>query len=358
LTPIKIYFAGIPAGAHCRLDLGRALRVNGSEPAMWGEGPDSRKYDRLNREAPLWFQSTALDDAEIVVYGDVASNSPAVTEASLAAKSRGLPCLFFSWGDEDVPISVPHGIVYRHSLFSDRRLACERASPAFCADPQEHSGRTLSAREKEDRPSVGFCGFVSNPLLRAVYRLTGRQRKVEGLALRARALRALGKTPGIQTDFICRNLYWAGTSSRFHHDPAAQEQSRKLFLDNVMNTDYTLCARGAGNFSYRFYEVLAAQRIPIFVNTRCVLPFDDEIDWRRHCVWVEEDQIHDMGPILAEFHAKLSPEQFRAMQISNRRLWEERLSPLAFYKHALGRLLGRTSADAPAIPTSQVGSGS
>jgi hypothetical protein len=344
---MKIHFAGIAGGAHCSIDLGCALRLNG-ESDSWREGPDSHKLDRLNREASTWFVVVPPDQAEIVVYGRVASNDPAVAEAALMAKSRGLECIFFAWGDEDGSISVPHGTVYRHSLFSDRILPCERAWPAFCSDPQENSGRQLFVRDKQTRPSVGFCGFVSNPLLRAIYRISGRKRKVEGLTLRARALRTLRRTSGVQTNFVSRNLYWAGTTSRFHHNAAAQVESRSLFLDNIMNNDYTLCARGAGNFSYRFYEVLAAQRIPIFINTRCVLPFEDEIDWRQHCVWVEENEIDRMGEILLEFHAKLTAEQFRAIQTSNRRLWEEKLSPLGFYKYALGRLVRKISSDARA----------
>jgi hypothetical protein len=101
--------------------------------------------------------------------------------------------------------------------------------------------------------------------------------------------------------------------------------------------------RGAGNFSYRFYEVLAAGRIPLLLDTRCVLPFDDEIEWRQHCVWVEEDQHESAGEILKEFHSGVSPDQFRTLQMANRRLWETKLSPLGFLKRALAKEVSRTA---------------
>ena len=41
---------------------------------------------------------------------------------------------------------------------------------------------------------------------------------------------------------------------------------------------FTFCYRGAGNFSYRFYETLMMGRIPILVNTDCVFPFEDKVD--------------------------------------------------------------------------------
>jgi hypothetical protein len=122
---------------------------------------------------------------------------------------------------------------------------------------------------------------------------------------------------------------------------------REAFWRNVLNNDYTLCMRGGGNFSYRLYEVLAAGRIPLFINTRCVLPLQDEIDWRKHCVWVEEDQMDSAGEILLDFHAKLTPQRFRAIQAANRQLWEHRLSPLAFYQTVVGRAVPSAAVSIP-----------
>jgi hypothetical protein len=222
-------------------------------------------------------------------------------------------------------------------MSSDSRLPNEVAMPAEVSDPFIELGQRIMPRDKSDKPSVGFCGFVSNPLMRAVYRAMGRTRKADSLAFRASVLRALRKDKQITPNFIARQAYWAGTRGRFHLSIAKQYKPRQAFWNNVIESDYTVCMRGAGNFSYRFYEVLAAGRIPLFINTHCVLPFEDEIDWREHCVWVEESEIDYAGEILMNFHSRLSRRQFRQLQISNRRLWERKLSPLAFYKNALGK---------------------
>ena len=55
---------------------------------------------------------------------------------------------------------------------------------------------------------------------------------------------------------------------------------RKEYYQNIDNTDYTLCIRGTGNFSVQFYQTLALGRIPIFINTDCILPFEKEINWK------------------------------------------------------------------------------
>jgi hypothetical protein len=216
---------------------------------------------------------------------------------------------------------------------------------AEVSDPMVELNAAISPREKRDIPSVGFCGFVSNPIMRTIYRLSGRKRKVEGLAMRAHVLRVLeSRTTKLEAHFITRQAYWAGTRGRFHKNVAGEFKPRAAFWDNVINSDYTLCMRGAGNFSYRFYEVLAAGRIPLFINTRCVLPFEDEIDWRKHCVWVEENEIESAGEIVKKFHAKLSADEFRELQLANRRLWESKLSPLAFFKTAFAREIQRQAA--------------
>ena len=36
----------------------------------------------------------------------------------------------------------------------------------------------------------------------------------------------------------------------------------------------------------RFYETLAIGRIPVLIDTDCVLPLNNEIDWYKHCIIV------------------------------------------------------------------------
>ncbi len=86
-----------------------------------------------------------------------------------------------------------------------------------------------------------------------------------------------------------------------------------------------VCVRGSGNFSVRLYETLAMGRIPVFVNTDCILPFTEAIDWKEHVVWVEADEIDNIGTIVFEFHKTLSKDSFVQLQQRNRSLWESKL---------------------------------
>jgi hypothetical protein len=318
------------------IDLACALRAGGFEPVHGPVGPEERKYDQLNAEAANFFKIVSLDEAQVVIFPYKIQEFPEeAQQTSLESQKRGLPCFFLTWGDADESLSLPHGIVLRHSIFSDRRLANEKAMPAFCSDPLAELGIGLSVREKQSIPSVGFCGYVSFALARLAYRLMGRAEKARGLSLRARVLAVLKRSSGIKTDFVTRNAYWAGAAGRKGDDPQGKFQARRQFLDNLLGNDYTVCIRGAGNFSYRLYETLAAGRVPLLINTQCVFPFEEEIDWKSHCVWVEENEIDKAAEILKEFHAKLSPRQFIDLQRSNRELWEQWLSPLGYYRHVI-----------------------
>ncbi len=94
-----------------------------------------------------------------------------------------------------------------------------------------------------------------------------------------------------------------------------------------------LCPRGKGNYSIRFYETLASGRIPVFINTDCVLPFEEWIDWRQYCVWVEGHEVAHVAEKVAEFHEGLSDEEFRDRQRACRQLWLDWQSPFGFFKN-------------------------
>jgi hypothetical protein len=99
----------------------------------------------------------------------------------------------------------------------------------------------------------------------------------------------------------------------------------------MIASDYVLCARGTGNYSYRLYEALSLGRIPVFVDTDCVLPYDFAIDWPSYGVWIDRRSVKHIGERVAEFHAGLSDEGFMELQRRCRLLWEEYLSPLGFF---------------------------
>jgi Exostosin family len=216
---------------------------------------------------------------------------------------------------------------------------------------------------------VGFCGFApplgmpwsrtkAKEAMRWVLNRTGLLRftsAVPGPFVRVQALRALQKSRHVDTNFLIRGYKSTSRGGRWKNAPASivnvDRQSQLDFLDNMLRSDYVLSTRGHGNFSYRLYESLACGRIPLFIDTDCVLPFDFEIDWRQSCIWVDDEDVSSIAERVLEFHRSVTPDDFMDLQIACRRLWEERLSPEGFFRNFY-RHLDRVGVRLPERPAS------
>jgi hypothetical protein len=153
-------------------------------------------------------------------------------------------------------------------------------------------------------------------------------------------LRQLGRNPRLRRNFVLRQHFFGGVWQRAETDWSAVRAYRLEYVRNMVESDYVLCVRGDGNFSYRLYETLSCGRIPVFVDTDCVLPFHDELDWKSHCVWVDSRDVSRIDEIVLEFHERLSDREFVALQQSCRELWQRFLSPEGFFSHFYLHLSG------------------
>jgi glycosyltransferase involved in cell wall biosynthesis len=115
-------------------------------------------------------------------------------------------------------------------------------------------------------------------------------------------------------------------------------------VDNLVASDYALVVRGDANSSVRFYEALSLGRIPLFLDTACVLPLEAAINYRDFCVFVDWRDIDRIGEKLLEFHRSLAPERFEDMQRKARTAYEEYLRIDAFSKRLATLLRARVPA--------------
>ncbi|MBR9859442.1 exostosin family protein [bacterium] len=200
-------------------------------------------------------------------------------------------------------------------------------------------------REKQDQPVVGFCGHASNDLIKRVKeklkfirinlkRFIRNPLRTDYEVLfssayeRYKILKSLESK--VSTHYIFRKNYRGGAQSESERNRTTTE-----YYDNMLNSDYILCLRGGGNFSVRLYETLMMGRIPVFINTDCLLPFPSKIDWKKHCVWVEWKDKHRIGEMVNEFHQNLSSEEFQEIQKRNRQLFIDKLNIAGMIKLAI-----------------------
>jgi len=317
---------------------------------VWGappedpHDPNAGRFDRLAREGRGLVELVPLEDADVAVlaatWEAVRDDDERALRFIADARAAGRETIVFFNHDDDRPLDLDGAIVYRTSLYRTRRRPYELGLPAWSEDFLErYLGGELPLREKASRPIVGFCGAAPETRARfaGLRRLLSRAlgRPVRDPGVRAVALRRLRESPDVDTNFVLRSSFWGGALS----GGGSLENARREYVQNIVESDYVLCARGAGNFSYRLYETLCCGRIPVFVDTDCVLPLEDEIDWRALCVWVDARRVDAIAEAVRSFHDALSADEFLDRQRRARATWEDFLSPLGFVR-ALDRRFG------------------
>jgi hypothetical protein len=63
------------------------------------------------------------------------------------------------------------------------------------------------------------------------------------------------------------------------------------FIDTTLRSEFSLCPRGYGKQSFRFYEVMQLNSIPVFVYNGDWFPFDKYVDWNSFSVVIHENDI-------------------------------------------------------------------
>lgn len=163
-------------------------------------------------------------------------------------KNTNKTVFVFLISDKTIMFKIPINVrLYRTSLFASQRQDNEYVLP-YIWEPIK---TRFSPLQKTEKPKVGFCG------LNSLYR--------------QKTLSLLQQSGALETDFIIKEQFWGGSP----HNPALVSE----FESNIQNNHFTVCNRGAGNFSMRFYQVLSGGRIPILLNTDQLLPLEELIDW-------------------------------------------------------------------------------
>jgi hypothetical protein len=262
-----------------------------------------------------------------------------------SARRAGRPILSYVGGDEGV--AVPSGCedvyVVRASGFKSRQRERQVAQPVFFEDPaRTHGDLTTHDRPANapERPLVGFCGQASARVLKSAWdvsrgwvrntahglgaRLEEPQPLYPPGLLRAQAMRALEKSPLVETRFIVRSRYRAGNASA--------ERTSREFYENMAGADYTLCLRGGGNFSKRFYETLAMARIPALVDTDCLLPFEPILPWDAIIVRAPAAQLDSLPQRIADHFTSAGLAGLAGRKRQCRKIWEDWLSFAGFHR--------------------------
>jgi hypothetical protein len=280
---------------------------------FWGYKDDPKsisagKFQKWADEGKKYFEMVPLAEADVAIYPMAPNIDPQGFKRFQKETGNKRLLVFFN-NDSDEKLEYRHNTyVFRTSFNKSSQRPREFAFPGNSED-----WGILPVREWKPKPTVGFCGQYARPRLRGV------------------GLDILDRSPLVKTNFLRRQGFWGGWFNR-GKKPGDGKRLRKAFVDNIRDTDYTYCVRGGGNFSYRIYQTMMSGRIPVLVNTDCVLPYDFHLKWKGLIPIVEKKDIENIAEVILEFHNSIEHE-YETWQRDMRWVWEEYLSPHGFFKN-------------------------
>lgn len=318
----------------------------------------SSRFDKLISSGKEFIEFTSAEDAEaalLPLFYNSAHDIKVLEKAiqpfvDIVSKLNKKLLIFTGHDAPGCPTTIKNSIIFNSAVTKSAQEKNVFSYPHFFEDfLEEYLGTPLQVRQKGPKAVVGFCGYapplalnlskekvISIAKLGANY--LGWMKKFPSRAshsYRARAIIGLLRSKRIERNFIIKSRFAFGPTGQLNSGNTEESDTffRRNFVNNIYGSDYVLCVRGIGNNSIRFFEALCCGRIPIFVNTNCVLPFDHIIDWKSLCIWIEEKDIDRIDQIVFNFHQNISNEEFIALQLRLRAIWEEYLSPLGFLKN-------------------------
>lgn len=248
-----------------------------------------------------------VEDCDVVCIGDLTTNDHA-SNVTLIASYRlqyaKKPVCIFVHDDPDKPMafvaSIQCGLrLFRTSMCASLQNSHETFLPSFqCADQKYEC---LPALQNEDRVSIGFVGAKTS-------------------SDRVRACELLSQDARFRCSFVIRNAFHG------HFDEAQQQKHNQEYKENLARNMYQLCCRGTGNFSHRFYEVLASGRVPVLPDTDIVIPKHVPSEVWRNCV-VLVSNVESIPDALYAFHMT---HDMQAVQKNCRQMWYDYLSYQGF----------------------------
>lgn len=248
------------------------------------------------------------------------------------SKKHNKKILVYSYGDSDEDIDVPNSIIFRYSQYAYKKKKNEIIMPVIADDLLK--GEQIMTRKKSLKPVIGFCGWASiegfsrriieNTKLFLIFIKTTFLNKNyffhrRGLIFRIDTIKALKKSNIISPNFIIRSSFSGNEKTR----KGNFDDVRSDYIKNIINSDFSLSVKGDGNASERFYEILSLGRVPLFVDTDCVLPLEEIINYKDFVLKVDCREIHNIDKIVVDFYNNISEDEFILMQRKAREVYEQ-----------------------------------
>jgi hypothetical protein len=257
-----------------------------------------------------------------------------IRKTSEIARKLGKPFGLYSNSDFIVDVEVNNVYLFTPGAYQSKPFQIDLPATLPVDPYKKWIGPRWEASPNSHKPSVGFCGqATTQPLkvLKDLYTFSGTKIKNKlGLTLsnpgpvflpafqRATLLKIFDRDPRFITDFILRNQYKAGAVTS-----AQNAQVERDFFQNINKSLFTVCLRGMGNYSVRFFQTLAMGRIPILIDTDCQIPFKEFNQLDLLIPIIPFEKRNEVADVVYEYFISKTSDELIAIQGKCRDIWME-----------------------------------
>ena len=267
---------------------------------------ENNRFEKLIEDGQKHLEYTNIEDCDYVIIpykwdGRTQQNLSIINEANKYGKK------VISLHNDDFPpkdrIYENEGYLFTTTLDKFSKQKNEFCFPSMTGDFFKDYGSKYVINK-----SMGFCGAITHPIRNYTISIINQQLK------------------SLTTNFIVRNSFWATNEM-------SKDEARIGYFQNMVQNTFTLCMRGAGNFSYRLYETMMMGRIPVIIDTNQIFPFESTLDYNEFSIKIDYTQINNIESIISNWLSTRSQYELIEIQKKNRKIWLEYMSPLGWIKN-------------------------
>ena len=134
-------------------------------------------------------------------------------------------------------------------------------------------------------PKLNNQSYIDLPLITSPHNYEGNDKKKYKVSYLGRNTHPVRKTIEKKLSnidgYLIKNIKSDGINNR----------DTKRFRKIMGSSIFSICPRGYGPASFRFYESLEMGAIPIYISDDFVLPYSDILDWNKLCLLIGLDEI-------------------------------------------------------------------
>jgi hypothetical protein len=117
-------------------------------------------------------------------------------------------------------------------------------------------------------------------------------------------------------------------------NPQISQNALHNFINTTLRSKYTLCPRGYGTTSFRLYEAMQLNTVPVYISDVHDLPWSDELDWNEFCVLIKPNEINSIKEILK----KITEDDYNTMLNKCKQVYEKCFTLDGMYDNIIRRL--------------------